>query len=231
MLRILSSRLLAVLAHHPHPPRLPRADTQGDISQARGQLGQLLFEFSQIELNRDLLEAIKRTESKTGAVGVLHEEFGAWGVRGVRATCNWCGGPPLLTPCCLPRPCCPPAGRQVGARAPAPGRLDRAAFELAVADAAELLQAQLGCVRVPPLGLPGQKMRLLAAFAPAAALLPLAAAQRPAASHACLPQPHHIPSLRRCSEVEAHSGDAGLRAAILRSYAVQAIATFADEGE
>jgi hypothetical protein len=42
------------------------ADAQGDISQARGQLGQLLFEFSQIELNRDLLEAIKRTESKTG---------------------------------------------------------------------------------------------------------------------------------------------------------------------
>jgi hypothetical protein len=73
-------------------------DTQGDISQARGQLGQLLFEFSQIELNRDLLEAIKRTESKTG--------------------------------------------RSSG-RPPAPGRLDRAAFELAVADATELLQAQL----------------------------------------------------------------------------------------
>ena len=47
---------------------LPAADTQGDISQARGQLGQLLFEFSQIELNRDLLEAIKRTESKTGVL-------------------------------------------------------------------------------------------------------------------------------------------------------------------
>lgn len=45
-----------------------RADTQGDISQARGQLGQLLFEFSQIELNRDLLDAIKRTESKTGGL-------------------------------------------------------------------------------------------------------------------------------------------------------------------
>lgn len=35
-----------------------------------------------------------------------------------------------------------PAGRSSG-RPPAPGRLDRAAFELAVADAAELLQSQL----------------------------------------------------------------------------------------
>ena len=48
----------------PVPPR--PADAQGDISQARGQLGQLLFEFSQIELNRDILEAIRRTESKSG---------------------------------------------------------------------------------------------------------------------------------------------------------------------
>lgn len=52
--------------HAWRPPPHAAADTQGDISQARGQLGQLLFEFSQIELNRDLLEAIKRTESKTG---------------------------------------------------------------------------------------------------------------------------------------------------------------------
>eukprot|EP00887_Chlorella_sp_A99_P000055 scaffold16.g55.t1 len=44
-------------------------DAQGDIAAARGPLGQLLFEFSQIELNRDLLEAIKRTESKTGRLG------------------------------------------------------------------------------------------------------------------------------------------------------------------
>ncbi|PSC72587.1 hypothetical protein C2E20_4122 [Micractinium conductrix] len=106
------------------------ADTQGDISQARGQLGQLLFEFSQIELNRDLLDAIKRTESKTG---------------------------------------------RSGGRAPVPhSRLDRAAFEVAVADAAELLQAQL-------------------------------------------------------NSVEAHCEDAALRGAILRTYAVQAIAAFADE--
>lgn len=45
----------------------PAADQQGDISQARGMLGQLLFEFGQLELNKDLLEAIKRTESRTGA--------------------------------------------------------------------------------------------------------------------------------------------------------------------
>lgn len=59
---------LLLRALPPLPPPSPAADTQGDISQARGQLGQLLFEFSQIELNRDLLEAIKRTESKTGEV-------------------------------------------------------------------------------------------------------------------------------------------------------------------
>lgn len=57
--------VLACTLQRPRPHTLA-ADTQGDISQARGQLGQLLFEFSQIELNRDLLEAIKRTESKTG---------------------------------------------------------------------------------------------------------------------------------------------------------------------
>lgn len=33
-----------------------------------------------------------------------------------------------------------------------------------------------------------------------------------------------------CSSLEAHCQEPGLRAAILRSYAVQAIATFADEG-
>jgi hypothetical protein len=81
------------------------ADTQGDISQARGQLGQLLFEFSQIELNRDLLEAIKRTESKTG--------------------------------------------RTTGSRSSGPGRLNRAAFELAVADAEDLLQSQLRWATLP----------------------------------------------------------------------------------
>ena len=37
------------------------------------------------------------------------------------------------------------AGGRSSGRAPAPGRLDRAAFELAVADAAELLEEQLGC--------------------------------------------------------------------------------------
>lgn len=70
---LLCHSLLSPCPHPPPPSSLPcpaprrcRADTQGDISQARGQLGQLLFEFSQIELNRDLLEAIKRTESKTG---------------------------------------------------------------------------------------------------------------------------------------------------------------------
>ena len=36
---------------------------------------------------------------------------------------------------------------------------------------------------------------------------------------------------RACSDVEAHCADAGVCKAILRSYAVQAIATFADEGE
>ena len=70
-----------------HPSTRP-ADTQGDISQARGQLGQLLFEFSQIELNRDLLDAIKRTESKTGAwVAAAHSIQHAWAGRSARAAC------------------------------------------------------------------------------------------------------------------------------------------------
>ncbi len=51
--------------------RLPATDQQGDISQARGMLGQLLFEFGQLELNKDLLEAIKRTESRTGELAGL----------------------------------------------------------------------------------------------------------------------------------------------------------------
>ena len=45
-----------------------RAAAGGDAveSQPRGPLGQLLAQFGRIELNRDLLEAIKRTESQTG---------------------------------------------------------------------------------------------------------------------------------------------------------------------
>ena len=52
------------------------ADQQGDISQARGMLGQLLFEFGQLELNRDLLEAIKRTESRTGVLPCCWRRIG-----------------------------------------------------------------------------------------------------------------------------------------------------------
>ena len=40
----------------------------------------------------------------------------------------------------------------------------------------------------------------------------------------------HLMSCVPCSSLEAHCQEPGLRSAILRSYAVQAIATFADEG-
>ena len=71
------------------------ADTQGDISQARGQLGQLLYEFSQIELNRDLLEAIRRTESKTGGGQRAGRLRGRGRVRGGSSACRAIMWPPV----------------------------------------------------------------------------------------------------------------------------------------
>lgn len=43
------------------------SDGPGQAPLAGGTMGDLLHQFGQIELNRDLLEAIKRTESQTGA--------------------------------------------------------------------------------------------------------------------------------------------------------------------
>lgn len=132
-------------------PAAAAADTQGDISQARGQLGQLLFEFSQIELNRDLLDAIKRTESKTGALrcAALCCTVLVGRPAAIKAW-QWAqraAGAAPLAPTCSPgltlAPSPPHLAGRSGGRPPAPGRLDRAAFELAVADAAELLQSQL----------------------------------------------------------------------------------------
>ena len=143
-------------------------------------------------------------------------------------------GPPVPSP--LPRPLPHPAlpGRSSG-RLPAPGRLDRAAFELAVADAAELLQAQLRwaghrrlcarrCVLLLLLLRPALRCRRLS---PTARLLCVWWGR---SLPACMPCPTRTPLLLCCSTVEAHCQEPALRAAILRSYAVQAIATFADAG-
>ena len=127
-------------------------DAQGDISEARGMLGQLLFEFSQIELNRDLLEAIKRTESKTGAREVDGLPLPLLARRGCGIELRAFGC--RAHPHCTPSPCdarcrCRHvltwhAGRL--GRAASSSALDRLSFEQVVAEASELLQTQLSTV-------------------------------------------------------------------------------------
>lgn len=151
-------------------------------------LGQLLFEFGQMELNKDLLEAIKRTESRTGGraraggAGPPLACAGHLSCGAFRASLAGCSKQLGQLQHLLPRlrhpPRCPPlasiAGRQSRGSAP-PADLDRIAFEYVVAEAAELLHSQL-------------------------------------------------------ATVAAHSEEEGRQRALLRAYAVQAIATFADEG-